>query len=198
MYRMGNQGFIRTAALWSAAGSALGAAIGIMAGLVPLIHEDTPAVTIPRELVLASFHVMLLFGLLALWRSGAVGNSAPAKIGFGLAVVSRAIFAVAELIVIFDSNMANMIFGIATPLQGLGMIGIGVAVLRTMRWKGWHTLVPLLCGLYTFVVLLPAFILSGGPNYYVIGGWSICFLLLSVALYQEADQTLQAQPATAG
>ena len=183
-----NHRFIRTAALWGAVGSVLGAGIGIMAGLVPLISENTPAVTITREVVLAALHVMLLIGLLGFWRSGAAGSSTPAKIAFGVAVVSRVIFVVAELTVIFDPNTANMIFGIATPLQGLGMIGLGVAALTTKRWQGWHAFTPLLCGIYPFLILLPAFALSGGINYYAIAGFSVCFLLLSVALRQEAGE----------
>jgi hypothetical protein len=177
----------------------LGAAIGIMAGFVPLINENTPAITITREVVLAALHVMLLIGLLGLWRSGAAGNSTLAKIAFGVAALSRAIFAVAELTVIFDLNTANIIFGIVTPLQGLGMIGLGIAVLTTKRWQGWHSFTPLLCGVYPFLVLLPAFALSGGINYYAIAGFSVCFLLLSVALWQEAGEgqvvpKSQAQP----
>jgi hypothetical protein len=180
-------------------GSVLGAAIGIMAGFVPLINENTPAITITREVVLAALHVMLLIGLLGLWRSGAAGNSTLAKIAFGVAALSRAIFAVAELTVIFDLNTANIIFGIVTPLQGLGMIGLGIAVLTTKRWQGWHSFTPLLCGVYPFLVLLPAFALSGGINYYAIAGFSVCFLLLSVALWQEAGEgqvvpKSQAQP----
>lgn len=183
-----NYRFIRTAALWSAIGSVLGAGIAIMAAFVPLISENTPAVTITREVVLAALHVMLLIGLLGLWRSGAAGSSLLAKTAFGVAVVSRVIFVVAELTVILDSNTANMIFGIATPLQGLGMIGLGIVVLTTKRWQGWHSFTPLLCGIYPFLIMLPAFALSGGINYYAIAGFSVCFLLLSVALRQEAGE----------
>src|SRR6478672_8475182 len=183
-----NYRFIRTAALWSAIGAVLGAAIAVMASFIPLINEITPAVTITREVTLAALHVMLLFGLLGFWRSGAAGSSLPAKIAFGVAVVSRAIFVVAELTVIFDTNTANMIFGSATPLQGLGMIGLGIAVLTTKRWQGWHSFTPLLCGIYPFLIMLPAFALSGGVNFYAIAGFSLCFLVLSVALWQEAGE----------
>jgi hypothetical protein len=191
----GNGQFVRTAAVWSGIGSALGAAIGIAAGFVSLLHENTPAVTVTRELVLASLHVMLLIGLFGLWRSGAAGNSTPAKLAFWLAVVSRAIFVVAELTAIFDLNTANVIFGIATPLQGLGMLGLGVAVLTTGLWNGWHSFTPLICGIYPFLILLPAFALSGGPNYYAIGGLSLAYLLLSIAMWQEAAAPQPSKPA---
>jgi hypothetical protein len=196
-----DRSFVRTAALWSAAGALLQIVIGILSGFVPLLQEDTPAVTIPRELLLAALHALLLVGLLGLWRSGAVSGGRPAdrlgRIGYILAVFSRAMFVFAELTVIFDLATANVIFSVATPLQGLGMLGIGLALLPGGSWRGWHSWTPLLCGLYTFLVLLPAFVLSGGPNYPAIGGWSIMFLLFSLALYREARQARQTQLAAA-
>ena len=179
--------FIRTSALWLGAGSAVGAIIAIMSIFVPLLNENTPAVTIPRELVLAGHHLMILVGLFGLWRSGAAGDSTWAKIAFGLAAVTRGVFAIAELVVIFDLATANTLFSIATPLHGVGMIGVGIAVLLSKRWQSWHSFMPLLCGLYPFVVLLPALIVSGGINFYALAGWSLLLLLLGVALWQEAD-----------
>jgi hypothetical protein len=188
-----NRKIIRTTALWLAAGSAVGAIIAVMSGLVPLLSEDTPAVTITRELVLAALHLMVLVGLFGLWRSGAAGDSTWAKIAFGLAAVTRGVFVLAELVVIFNVEAANTMFSIATPLHGVGMIGVGAAVFMSKRWRSWHSFVPLLCGLYPFAILLPAFVLSGGINYYTIGGWSILFLLLSVALWQEANRAYVAR-----
>src|SRR6476469_8341395 len=129
-----NRQFVRMAAVWSGVSLVIGAAIAVAAGFVPLLHENTPAVTITRELVLAALHVVLIFGLLGLWRSGAAGDSIFGKVAFWLAVGSRALFALAELTVIYDANTANVLFGIVTPLQGLGMIGVGIAVLRAKRW----------------------------------------------------------------
>jgi hypothetical protein len=186
---MSNNGkSIRTAALWLTAGSAVGAIIAFLSIFVPLLSEDTPAVTIPRELVLAAHHLMILVGLFGLWSSGAAGGSTWSKIAFGLAAVTRAVFAIAELVVIFDVATADTLFSIATPLHGVGMIGVGIAVLMSRRWQSWHSSMPLLCGLYPFAILLPAFVLSGGINFYALAGWSILFLLLGVALWQEADK----------
>jgi hypothetical protein len=179
--------FIRTTALWLAAGSAAGAIIAFMSDFVPLLSEDTPAVTITRELVLAALHLMVLAGLFGLWRSGAAGGSTWAKIAFALAAITRGVFAIAEIIVSFNLDASYTLFSIATPLHGVGMVGVGVAVLMSKRWQSWHVFMPLLCGFYPFAVMLPAFALSGGISYSAIGGWSILFLLLSVALWQEAD-----------
>jgi hypothetical protein len=102
--------------------------------------------------------------------------------------VTRGVFALAELVLIFDFATARTLFGIATPLHGVGMIGIGIAVLMSKRWQSRHSSMPLLCGLYPFAILLPAFVLSGGMNFYALAGWSLLFLLLGVALWQEADK----------
>lgn len=197
--------FVRTSALWLVAGSAVGAIVAFLSIFVPLLNENTPTVTIPRELILSAHHLMILVGLFGLWRSGAAGDSMWAKISFGLAAATRGVFAIAELVVIFDPATADTLFSIATPLHGLGMIGVGVAVLVSKRWQNWHSSLPLLCGLYVFAVLLPAFILSGGINFYALAGWSLLFLLLGVALWQEADEAgkapvarrTEAQPKTA-
>lgn len=186
---------VRTSALWLAAGSAVGAIIAIMSIFFPLLSENTPAVTIPRELVLAAHHLMILVGLFGLWRSGAMGDSTWAKVAFGLAALTRGVFAIAELMVIFDFATADTLFSIATPLHGLGLIGVGVAVLVSKRWQSWHSYIPLMCGIYPFAVLLPAFILSGGINFYALAGWSILLLLLGVALWQEADKVDEAHEA---
>jgi hypothetical protein len=190
-----NSKFIRRAALWLAAGSAVGAIIAFMSIFVPLLSEDTPAVTIPREVVLAAHHLMILVGLFGLWSSGAAGDSTWAKIAFGIAAVTRGVFAIAELIWIFNITTADTLFSIATPLHGVGMIGVGVAVLVSKRWQSWHSYMPLLCGLYIFAVLLPAFVMSGGINFYAIGSWSLLFLVLGAALWQEADKAGAAREA---
>ena len=178
---------VRTSALWLVAGSAVGTIIALMSVFVPLLNENTPAVTIPRELVLAAHHLMILAGLFGLWISGAAGDSTWAKVGFGLAAATRGVFAIAELVWIFDPATADTLFSIATPLHGVGLTGVGVAVLVSKRWQGWHSYMPLLAGIYPFAVLLPAFVLSGGINFYALAGWSILLLLLGVALWQEAD-----------
>lgn len=180
--------FIRITALWLAAGSVAGAIIAIMSDFVPWLSENTPAVAITRELILAALHLMVLAGLFGLWLSEAAGGSTWAKIAFGLAAVTRGVFAIAEIIVIVSLDASNTLFSIATPLHGVGMIGVGTSVLISKRWQSWHAFMPLLCGLYPFAVMLPAFALSGGISYSAIGGWSILFLLLSVALWQEADE----------
>jgi hypothetical protein len=66
--------------------------------------------------------------------------------------------------------------------KGAGMVLVGMAMLRGGRWRGPGRFTPLVCGLYIFVVLLPAFALFGMPNYWAIAGWPLCWLFLGIAL----------------
>ena len=74
-----------------------------------------------------------------------------------------------------------LLLGICAPLQGLGLALMGIGVLRTGQWQGWYRFTPLLCGLYPFLVLIPAFAITGGPNFWAIAGAQMPFVLLGLA-----------------
>jgi hypothetical protein len=82
-------------------------------------------------------------------------------------------------------------FPAATVLVGIGMLVVGVGVLRARRWRGARRVVPLVCGLYPFLVLFPVFAASGGPNFLVLSGWGVCWALLSIALWVSAQGTVE-------
>lgn len=186
------QRFVRAAALCGLVGGILQAIGGIVLGFVRQSQSNIDTFALGPELLFTLLQALLLVGLLGLWRSGAVTESGRAstlgRIALGAALLGRAIFVVAELLEAFDQNLANAVFGAATPLLALGMIGIGIILLMNHRWQGWRPYTALLCGLYPFLVLFPAFALSGGPNFMAIGAWSICFMLFSLAFYQETGQ----------
>lgn len=90
-----------------------------------------------------------------------------------------------------------MLLGLSALVQGLGLLLAGIAVLRAGSWRGWQRFTPLLCGLYTFLVLIPALALSPeGYNAWALAGWQIPFALLGVALYQQGSPVEQSVPAS--
>jgi hypothetical protein len=115
----------------------------------------------------------------------AAGESLLAKIGLGIALLASALFLPLELLVIVNLELGGMLLGLCALLQGLGLLLAGIAVLRAGRWRGWRRFTPLLCGLYTFLVLIPALALSDGYNAWALAGWQIPFLLLGLALRQQ-------------
>jgi hypothetical protein len=128
--------------------------------------------------------------VIGLARSGAAGEGRLANIGLGIAVLASALFLPFNVLVAVNEELGGMLLGLAAVLQGLGLLLGGIAVLRAGRWSGWQRFTPLLCGLYTFLILIPALALSDGYNPWALAGWQIPFALLGVVLYQQRSVPL--------
>lgn len=196
--------FMRTAALWCAAGGVLPAVLGgviiVLAdlGVLPRLPDLSVIPLVPRQVLFAVFQAMSLAGLVGLARSGATGSSATARVALGSAMLGQALLVLGELLVpLHNQAISGALFGLALLLNSPGMVVVGIIVLRTKRWQGWHAFTPLLRGLYAIVVLIPAFVLIGG-NGLVLLGYDLCYLPLSVALWQEASGHQAVQPAMRG
>ncbi len=65
------------------------------------------------------------------------------------------------------------------------------------RWQGWHRFMPLLSGLYVFLVIFPVFAVTQGTSNFTlpVAGWSVPLLLLGLALRAEAGQDTRGAPA---
>lgn len=139
-----------------------------------------------RNTLVAIAQLLILTGLIGLWREGATGGSRLGRIGLAAAIGASGLLVVAELVEPFTQAAAEPIYGVASPLLGVGMVLVGVAVLRARRWTNWRRFAPLVCGLYVLVVLLPAFAISGGPNFLALTALNICWLAVGVALWASA------------
>jgi hypothetical protein len=191
---MGNSGFVRRAGAWLIAGSLLGIGIGIKEAFAP-----TPFGTFENSVmqgIVIVANTLTLVGVLGLARSGAAGDGWLARVGLGIALAASALFLPFEVLVAINLELGGMLLGLTALVQGLGLLLAGIAVLRVGRWDGWQRFTPLLCGLYTFVILIPALALSPeGYNAWALAGWQIPFVLLGVALYQQGAAPGQRVPA---
>lgn len=186
----GNSTFIRTAGLWCMIGALIGIGYGIKEGLAPTAWGTTMFVVMQGIVLIAN--ALVFVGVIGLARSGAAGEGWLAKIGLGLALFASALFLPLDLYVIFNLEVGGMLLGISALLQGLGLLLAGIAVVRAGRWHGWHRWIPLFCGLYTFLVLIPALALSPeGYNAWALVGWQIPFALLGLALYQQGSAAVE-------
>jgi hypothetical protein len=180
---MGNSGFVRSAGAWLIAGSLLGIGIGIKEAFAPTPFGTFENAVMQGIVIVAN--ALTLVGVVGLARSGAAGSGWLARVGLGIALLASAMFLPFEVLV-----------GLSALAQGLGLLLAGVPVLRVGRWGGWQRFTPLLCGLYTFLVLIPALALSPeGYNAWALAGWQIPFALLGVALYQHGSAPEQRVPA---
>ena len=130
-------------------------------------------------------HVLLLVGVVGLVRSGAAGQSRLASAGLGLTLLGLGVLTLAEFISLYSLDLAIPFYSVSTLIMMLGLIVVGVAVLRARRWTGWHRFTPLACGLYVPLVMMPSFALPGYAANYAIGAWGVCWLLLGLAQLAE-------------
>ena len=141
-------------------------------------------------------HLLLVWGLWAVWRSGAAGHGRLATVGGIGSVVAMTLLAVQELVTISvrddlvtsdAANAVNSSYGIVSILNGVALIVLGVAVLRARRWTGWARWLPLVLGIYVFVPLTPAIFGPFVVGRAAIGLWLALFGVLGVALARESQ-----------
>lgn len=180
---MSEKNYVRDAGLWLVVGALIGVGIGVKEGIVPTPFGTTENIVMQAIVIVAN--ALVLVGVIGLARSGATGNGRLGRIGMAVALAASAIFLPAEVLVAINEELGGALLGLCALAQGLGLLLAGIAVLRARRWNGWHRFTPLLCGLYTVLVLIPALALSDGYNAWALAGWQIPFVLLGLALRQH-------------
>lgn len=124
-------------------------------------------------------HLGELAVLVALALGGAAGRGPLGRIGVGVAGLGLVLLAVAE------PSVVDLLFTIAPNLVGIGMLLVGVAVLRAGVWTGWQRWLPLAQGVALFAVLTPLIIVSGGPpeTLGLVGllVWEVLWVLIGVS-----------------
>ncbi|QHT68789.1 hypothetical protein GXP67_20110 [Rhodocytophaga rosea] len=78
---------------------------------------------------------------------------------------------------------------IGALLNAIGMLIIGIIVVRVKVWQGWQRWIPLSVGLYPFLVMFPILILAGGrPPSTIIGAWGLIWAILGLSIYSTASK----------
>ena len=148
------------------------------------------------EVVLVVVQVMLLVGVLGLLWSGAAGPGWFAKGALAVALVGRILFVLAELHALVLGSDDTPLLPLSALLTAVGMLLVGVAVLRTGRWNGWTRVTPLLCGLYPFLAMFPLIAITSAPNPWTIAAWGVFWTLLGLALRVHAVTAERLRPTT--
>jgi hypothetical protein len=186
--------FVHTAARLLIVGSLIGIGIGVKEGLAPTPFGTVENAVMQGVVIIAN--TLTLVGVLGLARSGAAGEGMLAKLGLGLALLASALFLPFEVLVAVNLELGGVALGLCALFQGLGLLLAGIAVLRAGCWGGWQRFTPLICGLYTFLVLIPALSLSDGYNAWALAGWQLPFALLGLALVQQGTAPARRTAAT--
>jgi hypothetical protein len=92
------------------------------------------------------------------------------------------------------SYITNYVFGywfhmntkfllpIGALLTGIGMIITGIQVLHARRWQSIFRFMPLVVGLYPFVVMFPLLVITGRPDLTAILCWGIPWIMLGIGM----------------
>ena len=198
---MPTSSFVRNAGILCIAGALIAtvgatatATINTSVPAADLSYPYTPAVFRVTEVIWTVAHMLMFVGTLGLARSGLADTSGLAWTGLRIALVGMALIVPFELGFAFFATAADEStpsavlgtgIGLSTMVAALGFTLAGIAALRAGLWRGWGRFTPLLCGLFIFFVFLPIQIIRPAAFLWPVAGWSACFVLLGLALYQQ-------------
>ena len=183
------EGQIRQGGLVLGLTSAVGVLIGLItATLAPQLATPGTTSFLWSGVVLTLAHIAALYAIGTLAASAAARRGRLKTAGFALALVGLAAQVAGEALIRFDMTLGNYFFSACMPLIGIGMILAGIAIIRTGRWSGWRRFIPLACGLYIPLVLVPAFAIAKGPSFLALAGFGAIFALLGLAMFVEASR----------
>jgi hypothetical protein len=86
---------------------------------------------------------------------------------------------------VFIEQPIIILFPIGAFLSGLGMLIVGIQVVRSGQLKQWKRFTPLLVGLYPFLFMFPIVLATGSPSIYAILLWGIPWKIMGCALLSE-------------
>lgn len=76
-------------------------------------------------------------------------------------------------------------FPISAFLTAIGMLMIGIQVIKAKELTDWKRFTPLMVGLYPFAVMFPILFITGHPNIYAILLWGLPWKIMGCALLME-------------
>ncbi|WP_310559905.1 hypothetical protein [Flavobacterium sp.] len=129
--------------------------------------------------------ILLLFiGTYSLWKIGE-------PTGFG----TKRNFFFVTMAGTISYNLAARMPWPCTPigalLCSLGMILVGIAVLKNRMWTGWQRFTPLLVGLYPFIFMFPILVFTGTRPPVMIGLWGFTWILLGIAIWLRRTELIK-------
>jgi hypothetical protein len=169
-----------TLALVSAAAAAAFIIDALLGMAIPALAYDAPPV-LWDAVLRAVLHLGQLAAAVAVSRAGLAGNGIYARIGLVLWILGSIAFAIGELVYLVARGPSDMVFQVGSVAMLVGMVMVGVGVLRARRWTGPGRFPPLITGLY----IVP---LSDSDHHHwyrpsALAGYSVLWMLLGLSLY---------------
>lgn len=136
-------------------------------------------------------HLGLLAGQAGLWASGAAGRSRVTTGGHLVALAGMALLTLTELVAVSaaedpypspTTDVLDVMYGVSTIATGIGLVGVGLGMLRHGSWIGWRRWLPVALGVWVFVPMTPAIVAGFVPARLGITGWMLLYAALGWAL----------------
>lgn len=160
---------------------ALAITMGILFGGDP---QADSAAFVPSQVLWVVVQALLLFGFMGLLWSQGVGQGLFGKLAFALGALGHLVFLVGEIHSLTSGVISDLVPA-AAMVSAIGLLLTGIAVLRAKQWQGWTRWLPLLTGLYPWVVMFPFIAITGDINIFAIGGWGLVRLALGLAMRNQ-------------
>jgi hypothetical protein len=183
---MAGEGRVRQAGVACAIGGVLWVIVLLAAVVAPDAVYDNGVGFRVWEGLLIGVQALLLVGVVGLALSGAAGEGWLGRIGLGIALLGRAAFVVGEVVSFATGTEDGTFIPLGALLTGLGMVLVGIAVIRARRWHGGQRFTPLIAGLYPFVAMFPLFAVVSEPPLLSIALWGIAWIFLGLAIREQA------------
>lgn len=115
-----------------------------------------------------------------------IADGSPWKaVGVAIAAAGALSYAINYLFGYWLGLNTRMFLPLGALLSGIGMVVTGIQVLAGKRWPGPKGALPLLVGLYPFLVMFPLLVITGHPDLGAIMGWGVPWLALGIGLATE-------------
>jgi hypothetical protein len=139
------------------------------------------------EAVFVLIQLLLLVGFFGVLWSDGVGRSIFGKIAFGIGAIGHLLFLAGEAHSLVLGTLSEELIALGALVSAVGMLLTGIVTLAAKRWQGWTRWMPLVAGLYPWLVMFPILILADQTSSVAIVGWGLARLALGAAIYAQAQ-----------
>ncbi len=170
----------RAAGVCATAAGLMLLALGLTASAFPLAtHGFSPWMALSAVALL-----LLVAALGGLAASELAGSGRLAIVGLAVAIAGAVTDLLAHSIAAIDaSRSVSPLFPVGAVGTWAGMVLTGAAVLRARRWAGRGRFLPLACGTYPVLAVLPAYAIGNGLAGHLAGaGLGLLWVALGVSL----------------
>jgi hypothetical protein len=149
--------------------------------LDPAIGQPHHGAYIASGVVMSIVDFLTAVGLAGLAFTPAVREGRFKQVAFGTLVIASFAMVPAEVLLRVDFATGNGVYGIVGPIQALGLILVGIGIVRRALWTSWRRFVVLAMGLYVPLVMVPLMVSAGGTSLVALGGYHAFVLAIGLA-----------------